>query len=644
MMIENFSKKIIKIINYNFIIYSLILITTIFLVTYGIIKQNVQNNLNILFRNKENIINNVFLTMSDEFRNYVTEKPNSIQTLDFIYNTKTDKYLYKNFLEKEEKISNINYSQSTIKLDKKDYLISYQYFQGDKYIYGININHFINILNNENEFGKYYVILRIKNDIYYPSGIIFKKNIDNILSENIKSIRLNYERYEIKSSSNNFISYYVLINSNILDQFKDFIIFIAIFFIILSFIIIKMISAYLDNQIKTPINTIVEGIKSIRMKNEKSINYDGNDEFKMISKEFNSLYKSLDTTINELKISETNAKKSSEFKSNILKILSHEIRTPLQSIIGYSSQLKINTSEENKMMLEMIKNSSYDLLNKFERLHERAKIESESENDGPKLNIEKIDMINFIMTVSSKFESLCEKKSLKFILKVMNDPEEILIDKYKIKRILEEILDNAIKFTDDGQIEVIIDKNKQDTIITIKDDGPGINIEDMDILFEDFFQTDNYLKRRRDGLGIGLSISKHYIKMHGGSIKVKTPEKGTEFIIIIPSKINKEKIENFNFKKDIEKSFSKYEILHSEKATKKDYKKIINALERKISILNNEEIENESIILYEIENLSKEIELNGLNSLINELIKNNYANKKELYETLYNNIRFQNYL
>ncbi|UYO99521.1 HAMP domain-containing histidine kinase [Oceanotoga sp. DSM 15011] len=643
-MIENFSKKIIKIINYNFIIYSLILITTIFLVTYGIIKQNVQNNLNILFRNKENIINNVFLTMSDEFRNYVTEKPNSIQTLDFIYNTKTDKYLYKNFLEKEEKISNINYSQSTIKLDKKDYLISYQYFQGDKYIYGININHFINILNNENEFGKYYVILRIKNDIYYPSGIIFKKNIDNILSENIKSIRLNYERYEIKSSSNNFISYYVLINSNILDQFKDFIIFIAIFFIILSFIIIKMISAYLDNQIKTPINTIVEGIKSIRMKNEKSINYDGNDEFKMISKEFNSLYKSLDTTINELKISETNAKKSSEFKSNILKILSHEIRTPLQSIIGYSSQLKINTSEENKMMLEMIKNSSYDLLNKFERLHERAKIESESENDGPKLNIEKIDMINFIMTVSSKFESLCEKKSLKFILKVMNDPEEILIDKYKIKRILEEILDNAIKFTDDGQIEVIIDKNKQDTIITIKDDGPGINIEDMDILFEDFFQTDNYLKRRRDGLGIGLSISKHYIKMHGGSIKVKTPEKGTEFIIIIPSKINKEKIENFNFKKDIEKSFSKYEILHSEKATKKDYKKIINALERKISILNNEEIENESIILYEIENLSKEIELNGLNSLINELIKNNYANKKELYETLYNNIRFQNYL
>ncbi|MDN5341262.1 MAG: hypothetical protein PWP28_137 [Oceanotoga sp.] len=644
MMIENFSKKIIKIINYNFIIYSLILITTIFLVTYGIIKQNVQNNLNILFRNKENIINNVFLTMSDEFRNYVTEKPNSIQTLDFIYNTKTDKYLYKNFLEKEEKISNINYSQSTIKLDKKDYLISYQYFQGDKYIYGININHFINILNNENEFGKYYVILRIKNDIYYPSGIIFKKNIDNILSENIKSIRLNYERYEIKSSSNNFISYYVLINSNILDQFKDFIIFIAIFFIILSFIIIKMISAYLDNQIKTPINTIVEGIKSIRMKNEKSINYDGNDEFKMISKEFNSLYKSLDTTINELKISETNAKKSSEFKSNILKILSHEIRTPLQSIIGYSSQLKINTSEENKMMLEMIKNSSYDLLNKFERLHERAKIESESENDGPKLNIEKIDMINFIMTVSSKFESLCEKKSLKFILKVMNDPEEILIDKYKIKRILEEILDNAIKFTDDGQIEVIIDKNKQDTIITIKDDGPGINIEDMDILFEDFFQTDNYLKRRRDGLGIGLSISKHYIKMHGGSIKVKTPEKGTEFIIIIPSKINKEKIENFNFKKDIEKSFSKYEILHSEKATKKDYKKIINALERKISILNNEEIENESIVLYEIENLSKEIELNGLNSLINELIKNNYANKKELYETLYNNIRFQNYL
>ncbi|MDO7977011.1 sensor histidine kinase [Oceanotoga teriensis] len=643
-MIENFSKKIIKIINYNFIIYSLILITTIFLVTYGIIKQNVQNNLNILFRNKENIINNVFLTMSDEFRNYVTEKPNSIQTLDFIYNTKTDKYLYKNFLEKEEKISNINYSQSTIKLDKKDYLISYQYFQGDKYIYGININHFINILNNENEFGKYYVILRIKNDIYYPSGIIFKKNIDNILSENIKSIRLNYERYEIKSSSNNFISYYVLINSNILDQFKDFIIFIAIFFIILSFIIIKMISAYLDNQIKTPINTIVEGIKSIRMKNEKSINYDGNDEFKMISKEFNSLYKSLDTTINELKISETNAKKSSEFKSNILKILSHEIRTPLQSIIGYSSQLKINTSEENKMMLEMIKNSSYDLLNKFERLHERAKIESESENDGPKLNIEKIDMINFIMTVSSKFESLCEKKSLKFILKVMNDPEEILIDKYKMKRILEEILDNAIKFTDDGQIEVIIDKNKQDTIITIKDDGPGINIEDMDILFEDFFQTDNYLKRRRDGLGIGLSISKHYIKMHGGSIKVKTPEKGTEFIIIIPSKINKEKIENFNFKKDIEKSFSKYEILHSEKATKKDYKKIINALERKISILNNEEIENESIVLYEIENLSKEIELNGLNSLINELIKNNYANKKELYETLYNNIRFQNYL
>jgi len=226
--------------------------------------------------------------------------------------------------------------------------------------------------------------------------------------------------------------------------------------------------------------------------------------------------------------------------------------------MGFSDILQMKVGdEEDKESLKTIKKSSQEILNKFDRLFERSKIESES--DEIKLKLSKFNLLDIVFELSSKYESLCRKKGIKLKLneKDLQDLGDNLLDYKKVRRIFEEVLDNAYKFTEEGEIYINIQDDKDELEIEIRDTGVGVKTENMELIYDNFFQTENYLNRKKDGLGIGLSIVKNYVQMQGGKIYIHPLEEGTSVKITFPKGITNQKIKNLNPTLDLKNLISK---------------------------------------------------------------------------------------
>ena len=556
---KSFADKISKSLYFNYLIFSIMMVLIIFIATYGIIKQNVQNNLNILFRNKEDFINNYYLDMTDEFFSYMSGNIEEMDKIDFVYNL--DNLA---FIKNPENKNNFSFSYKELSkgIYKNEsnqlYLINWQYFDTKRYIYGVSLENLNNALNSEGQTGDFISVLKYKDRYIIPDSIVFKSILENILEDYPTEISLQKNSYQVVYKNIKDFDFFLLYNSTVLIDLRNTLILIAGVFLVLGFLISKTNIQYIKSQITTPISSIVTGIKNVKNHKTKEIIYSEDDEFRLIKDEFNSLYKSLSNTIKDLEVSENNLKKNSEFKSNILKILSHEIRTPIHTIMGFSDilQMKID-NEEDRENLKTIKKSSEDILNKFDRLFERSKIESES--DEIRLHLKRFNILDVIFEVSSKYESLCRKKGIKLEIDEENLEylDEILLDYNKTKRIFEEIIDNAYKFTEEGKINLYIEDEGDEIEVSVIDTGIGVKTENMDLIYDSFFQTETYLSRKKDGLGIGLSIAKNYVTMLGGHIHLEPLEEGTMVKVSFPKDINKEKIKNIDISEDVKKAQKK---------------------------------------------------------------------------------------
>lgn len=617
---KSFADKISKSLYFNYLIFSTMMVLIIFIFTYGIIRQNVQNNLNILFKNKEDFINNYYVDMTEEFFSYMTGEINDLDKIDFIYNLNN-----LDFIKEPENKSNFNFSYKDISKgifvndSNQLYLINWQYFDTKRYIYGVSLKKLNEIINSESHFGDYIPVMKYEDKYIIPDNVVFKYNLENILDEHPDSIFLDNISYEVLYKNIRGIDFFILYNSSVLNELKNTLLIIGLIFLVLGFLISKTNIQYIKSQITAPISSIVTGIKNIKNHKSKEIIYSEDDEFKLIKNEFNSLYKNLYKSIEELENSEKNLKKSSEFKSNILKILSHEIRTPIHSIMGFSEILQMKIKDpEDRESLKTIKKSSQEILNKFDRLFERSKIESES--DEIKLKLSRFNLLDIIFEVSSKYESLCRKKGITLEIdeKNVNDFEDVLLDYNKIKRIMEEVLDNSYKFTDEGKIIISLEDDRDEIEIKIRDTGIGIKTENVDLLYDSFFQTENYLNRKKDGLGIGLSIVKNYVQMMGGKIYIHNLDEGTSVKIIFQKGITKEKINNSSPLSDLKKLFNKKsreEVSNILGKINTYFDKIVestteNELYQNIlelqSIFNSNKLEQSNIVNTEIMNLLKE--------------------------------------
>ncbi|MCR4290091.1 MAG: ammonium transporter [Candidatus Scalindua sp.] len=230
--------------------------------------------------------------------------------------------------------------------------------------------------------------------------------------------------------------------------------------------------------------------------------------------------------------------KANNLKSEFLATMSHELRTPLNAIIGFAEVLKdeiIGTvTDEQKEYLDDIHKSGQHLLNMINSILDLSKIEAgKLELQYEEFSIE--DAINEVLHTVMGFAN---KKSIRIDTRIKKDIPPLLADKVKFKQIMFNLLSNAVKFTPEkGNIAITATNTTHSIQFGVSDTGIGINPEDTTIIFDAFRQVDSSLARNYEGVGLGLTVTKRLVELHGGRIWVKSEyKKGSTFIFTLPLK------------------------------------------------------------------------------------------------------------
>ncbi|HHT9123870.1 MAG TPA: ATP-binding protein, partial [Candidatus Wunengus sp. YC63] len=230
--------------------------------------------------------------------------------------------------------------------------------------------------------------------------------------------------------------------------------------------------------------------------------------------------------------------KANRLKSEFLATMSHELRTPLNSIIGFAEVLKdevVGTlSTEQKEYLSDIHGSGQHLLNMINSILDLSKIEAGK----LELHYEEFPVQEAINEVLNTIIGFSNKKGIRINTHIHEDVPSITVDKLKFKQIMFNLLSNAVKFTsENGRVTIDASLMNQRVQIAVSDTGIGIKSEDMDKIFEAFRQLDASYARRYEGTGLGLTLTKRLIELHGGKIWVISEfGKGSTFTFTLPIK------------------------------------------------------------------------------------------------------------
>jgi signal transduction histidine kinase len=226
---------------------------------------------------------------------------------------------------------------------------------------------------------------------------------------------------------------------------------------------------------------------------------------------------------------------ASQHKSQFLANMSHELRTPLNAILGYTELMADGAyGEPSEKMLGILKRleaNGKHLLGLINDVLDLSKIEA------GQLVLELSDYCfqDIAQTVRSTLEPLAADKKLAFKVDMAPELPPGRGDGRRLTQVLINLVGNAIKFTDAGEVAIKAEANNGAFYISVRDTGPGISADDQTRLFQEFQQADNAITRKKGGTGLGLAISKRIIEMHGGRIWVESqPGQGSTFAFTLP--------------------------------------------------------------------------------------------------------------
>jgi signal transduction histidine kinase len=227
-----------------------------------------------------------------------------------------------------------------------------------------------------------------------------------------------------------------------------------------------------------------------------------------------------------------------QVKSDFLSNISHELRTPLSVVVGFVylllNQVIGKLSEEQQKVLETVYRNSEELLELIDNVLWMTSLNAGDANAA----IEKFDAREAVNEATKRYEKTIREKGLALNVEVTEGQISIVSDRAKVERIFQNVFNNAVKFTSQGEITVKVqpsaDRNSVE--IEITDTGAGIDESKIDSIFEPFHQADNSIQRAYSGLGLGLTVSRRMAEVIGGKLEVSSKlNVGTKVTMSFPS-------------------------------------------------------------------------------------------------------------
>ncbi len=229
------------------------------------------------------------------------------------------------------------------------------------------------------------------------------------------------------------------------------------------------------------------------------------------------------------------AEQANKAKDAFIAVVSHELRTPLNTIAGWTRILKTDELSENtkNLALDKVEKNLRLQIKLVEALLDYSQIVSGT----VKLQGEEFDFSHVFEKIFAEFEPAAQEKSIVLVKENQLNGQTVFGDKNKMKLVIHNLLDNAVKFTHSGgTVEAVASEDEGKIQITVKDNGRGISTEFLPYVFDRFTQADTSITRDSGGLGLGLTISRQIIKLHNGTIEAQSEGegRGSVFTVKVP--------------------------------------------------------------------------------------------------------------
>jgi PAS domain S-box-containing protein len=226
-------------------------------------------------------------------------------------------------------------------------------------------------------------------------------------------------------------------------------------------------------------------------------------------------------------------------KTDFIATISHELRTPLTSIIGFLRYAEIGIKKHDHTKLSRYIQVALENGQKLAHMIEDLLAMQKLESNTLRLNIEPVVLSELLEEITEDLGPLLQAKGQELILEMPEVLPPLAADREQLERVLTNLINNAVKFSEGaGTITIAVhyEAGPAEFVITVKDTGIGMSQEVQDMIFERFYQAESMLTRRISGVGLGLTIAKQIVEMHGGSMRVESEkDKGSCFTIILPA-------------------------------------------------------------------------------------------------------------
>ncbi|EKE17400.1 MAG: hypothetical protein ACD_10C00469G0002 [uncultured bacterium] len=303
---------------------------------------------------------------------------------------------------------------------------------------------------------------------------------------------------------------------------------------VLMIILVIGIAIWIANLMTGRITRMINGIHAFQRGDlTHRLEANSTDEMGELGRSFNNMADSVEESFQRLEEAKEKAEEASRLKSAFLATVSHELRTPLNGILGFAEILKSELTETDQQEYAgIIHKSGEHLLNLVTEILDLAKIESGEMT----LNKTQIPLRTFITETAAVHRGAAESKGLQFELDMAEDlPQSFNGDRTRLGQILNNLLNNATKFTTHGSVKLMVSRSENELAFAVHDTGAGIPAEHHEIVFEKFKQLENFLTREHGGTGLGLALVKQVTALMGGRLSLDSEVGvGSTFTIHLP--------------------------------------------------------------------------------------------------------------